>query len=200
MSHTIESFRGVHRWLSNFWPVKIYFDGLIYPTVEHAYQAAKTWDMNTRKKIRNLSTPGESKKYWTENENDSPSPDWETKKLNIMRVLIEEKFSFHNEIMLLRVLVDTYDTPIIEGNTWGDTFWGMTKENEIWSGENHLGNIIMNHRSRLLLIRSSLEDYSKRNRKWSEECLSLELGSPEFPFFKLTAEEFFKAKMAFGIK
>jgi predicted NAD-dependent protein-ADP-ribosyltransferase YbiA (DUF1768 family) len=38
----IVSFDGKYEFLSNFAPVTIHFDGHEYPSVEHAYQAAKT--------------------------------------------------------------------------------------------------------------------------------------------------------------
>ena len=41
MPDDIESFSGDYRWLSNFHPCKIKYGGLVYPSVEHAYQAAK---------------------------------------------------------------------------------------------------------------------------------------------------------------
>jgi predicted NAD-dependent protein-ADP-ribosyltransferase YbiA (DUF1768 family) len=41
----IKTFRDEDRWLSNFMPVKIVLDGIEYPSVEHAYQSAKSDDM-----------------------------------------------------------------------------------------------------------------------------------------------------------
>lgn len=38
----ISEFQGQYRFLSNFWPAVVQLDGIYYPTVEHAYQAAKT--------------------------------------------------------------------------------------------------------------------------------------------------------------
>ena len=39
----------------------------------------------------------------------------------------------------------TRDRVLIEGNDWGDTFWGMTDG----EGENHLGKILMRVRAEL---------------------------------------------------
>jgi hypothetical protein len=39
---------------------------------------------------------------------------------------------------LRQQLIDTGDARIIEGNTWGDVFWGVCKG----KGENHLGRLI----------------------------------------------------------
>ena len=38
----IGEFDGKFRFLSNFYPSPIFYDGILYPTVEHAFQAAKT--------------------------------------------------------------------------------------------------------------------------------------------------------------
>ena len=48
--------------LSNFYPSTVSFEGMLYPTVEHAYQAAKTIDPKIREIIRKANGPGEAKK------------------------------------------------------------------------------------------------------------------------------------------
>ena len=40
----VTEFQGEYRFLSNFWPAQVVFEGVTYPTSEHAYQAAKTLD------------------------------------------------------------------------------------------------------------------------------------------------------------
>ena len=59
----ITSFRDKNAFLSNFYPSPIKgIDWIDYPTVEHAYQASKTDDLEERKRIAKLSTPGQAKK------------------------------------------------------------------------------------------------------------------------------------------
>ena len=48
---------------------------------------------------------------------------------------------FRGDIDLRSLLVATGDRELIEGNTWGDTFWGVDKNTG--QGENHLGRILM---------------------------------------------------------
>jgi len=50
----INEFQGQYRFLSNFWflPNGIEYEGKIYKTVEHAYQAAKFTDKKIREEIR----------------------------------------------------------------------------------------------------------------------------------------------------
>lgn len=56
----IESFYGEYRFLSNFWYAKTKYEGNEYPTVEHAYQAAKSNDEHIRELFITYKTPGKS--------------------------------------------------------------------------------------------------------------------------------------------
>lgn len=58
----IEGFFNEYRFLSNFWPAVVELDGIRYPTVEHAYQAAKTLDRAARREMRIQKSPGKAKK------------------------------------------------------------------------------------------------------------------------------------------
>lgn len=60
----ISRFTGVFGFLSNFHPSPIEEDGIIYPTVEHYFQAMKCLDREERIKISKLGTPHRSKKIW----------------------------------------------------------------------------------------------------------------------------------------
>jgi predicted NAD-dependent protein-ADP-ribosyltransferase YbiA (DUF1768 family) len=62
-----------------------------------------------------------------------------------MYKIIKNKFT--QNPTLTKLLVDTNDKVIIEGNTWGDTYWGMCKG----KGENHLGKILMKVRKEIKL-------------------------------------------------
>ena len=137
---TIDSFQGKYRFLSNFWPSEVLLYGLIYPTVEHAYQAAKTNDLDDREIIRNLDTPGRAK---SRGKSVVLREDWEDIKFSLMSDLVYQKFSKND--YLSDMLVETGDTKIIEGNTWGDTYWGVCKG----VGENNLGKILMKVRKSL---------------------------------------------------
>lgn len=53
-------FFGPFRWLSNFFPAKVHYEGLDYPSVEYAYQAAK-WPQNKRDEFTRI-TAGQSKR------------------------------------------------------------------------------------------------------------------------------------------
>src|SRR5690348_4795118 len=77
----IAEFQGDNRFLSNFWPAEVIYEGITYPTAEHAYQAAKTLDPEQRKKIAALKTPSEAK---TAGRSLKLRDDWETAKFTVM--------------------------------------------------------------------------------------------------------------------
>jgi hypothetical protein len=133
-SERITSFFGGYRFLSNFWPARVRLDGdpFLYPTVEHAYQAAKT-DLRSRAALHSARTPVEAKR---QGRTLLLLPDWESRRLTVMRELLRQKFAHPD---LRRLLLATGDAELVEGNTWGDTFWGVCKG----CGQNHLGRQLM---------------------------------------------------------
>ena len=136
----IKEFQGQYRFLSNFWYANIVFDGLVYPSVEHAYVAAKTLDLNQRSKFTNPAIkPGGVKQMGRRLKLRN---DWEQIKLEVMEELVRQKFS---RSPLKEMLLMTGKQTLIEGNRWGDTFWGVCNG----KGQNHLGEILMKVRSKL---------------------------------------------------
>jgi len=139
----IEEFQKEYRFLSNFHPVKVVLDGEIYPSVEHAYQAAKTLDLIWRNKIRECQTPGQSKRM---GRNAPIRADWNDIKIKTMKHLLNQKFE---DPQLLKKLLDTYPQHIQEGNRWGDKFWGICLKTG--RGNNYLGKLIMNIRNNYIM-------------------------------------------------
>ncbi len=135
----IRVFDGEHHWLSNFHSVRVWFDGDAYPSVEHAYQAAKTIDKDERAFVRRAPTAGAAKRY---GRSVTMRADWETIKLDVMLELVRRKFATP---YLRARLLETGSVELVEGNHWGDRFWGVCKG----AGENHLGRILMQVREEL---------------------------------------------------
>jgi ribA/ribD-fused uncharacterized protein len=133
MQNKINGFFGKWRFLSNFWKCPITFEGLEYQSVENAYQAAKTLDIEVRKQFQNIA-PKESKSLGKKTEIRG---DWEMVKLDIMLNLSLEKFTRHPH--LGTQLIETDDSYLEESNWWHDTFWGTHNG----QGENNLGKILM---------------------------------------------------------
>ena len=138
MGEVIREFQGENRWLSNFWPSEVLYGGVKYPTVEHFYQAMKTKDVDVRIKIASLASPAEAKRFGKRLELRS---DWLDIRDAVMRRGLELKFPSNRKWLGWR-LVETNDTELIEGNSWGDTYWGVCNG----VGENVLGNMLMRRR------------------------------------------------------
>lgn len=134
----INSFRGEHSWLSNMHEIKIEINGLVFKSVENAYQYGKnTNDENWVQKCLNLS-PREIKKASKNLDYDRKKFDYN--KLSWMKRLLDIKFA--NDEMCIKLL-STGDENIVEGNMWGDRFWGVDVTIQPNIGENHLGRLLM---------------------------------------------------------
>lgn len=137
----INSFRGEHGFLSNFYPAKVVYEGMEYPTSEHAFQAAKSPVTGVRMIIARASSPGDAKQLGRK---IALRSDWENIKLQVMEDIVRAKFSQNADLRIMLVQ-GTGDAELIEGNTWGDEFWGVCNG----EGENHLGKILMEVRKEL---------------------------------------------------
>ena len=137
---TIDKFTGKYEFLSNFHQSTVMMDGYVYPTVEHAYQAAKVLSVRERRRIRECATPGQAKRLGRK---VKLRKDWEDVKIHIMQSLVDDKFRRHMSLAIY--LLKTDNAVLVEGNTWGDQFWGKFKG----KGENHLGKILMRTRYNL---------------------------------------------------
>jgi ribA/ribD-fused uncharacterized protein len=130
-----------YSFLSNFSPNRVWFDGILWPTAEHAYQAAKAASPFQREKILECKTPGEAKR---KGRSIIIRNGWDDLKLRYMFAIVKAKFE--QDPGLKKMLRDLTDYWLIEGNDWGDQFWGCVKVNGEWVGKNHLGIILMDIR------------------------------------------------------
>jgi ribA/ribD-fused uncharacterized protein len=144
--HCIDDFRGDYHFLSNFAPAPVTLDGMQFPTVEHAYQAAKTLDPQERQQILGASTPGLARKMGRKL---TLRPDWPDVKVKVMQELVAQKFDGHPD--LVKLLLATGDAELAEGNTRHDNFWGDCRCPRCAkiTGQNWLGRILMDVRQRL---------------------------------------------------
>jgi len=144
---SITDFRGEYRWLSNFEESPIHIinpflgNELKALTVEHAYQAYKTRDLNERDWVLSSKTPGVARKR---GQKVALRDDWDNLRIMYMRACVEAKFKQNPE--LAKKLLDTKNHHLMEGSDgWGDKFWGVCKGD----GLNHLGRILMDVREKL---------------------------------------------------
>lgn len=157
MPVVIDKFDGTaFGFLSNFYPAEVEYEGMMYPTSEHAYQAAKTLDIYQRHNVAMQKTPALAKRY---GKAVSMRPDWDDVKLDVMEDILYDKFCRHPK--LTEMLLATEDAELVEGNTWGDKFWGVCDG----EGENHLGKLLMSVRECLNNYEAGLDDI----RHWAKK-------------------------------
>jgi ribA/ribD-fused uncharacterized protein len=150
---TIETFAGKHAFLSNFHPspmlVTLLGSRWTAATVEHAFQASKilcsleTDDAKRRYalvRVISAETPGRAKRYGRTMHIDSRR--WEALAPLVMRSALRLKFE---DPILRGLLLGTGEDTLIEGNTWGDTKWGMVNG----VGRNLLGEMLMDLRAEI---------------------------------------------------
>lgn len=143
----INTFSGRHFWLSNFVACSIVYKNRVYPTTEHAYQAQKTSSIEWQQKIQEADGPRQAKFLGRQ----CPlRDDWDSLRDQVMLEVSRLKYqqpTFGNK------LVATYPRELIEGNYWGDTYWGVHNG----KGENKLGKILMRVRQELMDNQKTLD-------------------------------------------
>ena len=145
--------------LSNFYPCTVKYDDVAYPSVEHAYQAAKTLNLKEREKFIYAGvTAGRAKAMGDAIKKAGKlRADWKEVNMGIMKDLLMQKFL---PTRLRRKLLCTFTAELIEGNWWHDTFWGVCEGNCKQGphepfGENNLGKLLME-------VRGYYSTYSSR--------------------------------------
>lgn len=138
----INDFHGKYFFLSNFDESLLWYNGKLWPTVEHAFQAAKV-DAETAEKIHKADTPGVAKRLGRQGK---MRPDWDDIRFKVMEECLMRKFLCNPELM--QKLLDTGDEELIEGNTWHDNIWGDCSCSKCKDrpGRNMLGKTLMNIR------------------------------------------------------
>lgn len=138
---SITKFSGEYEKLSNFYPVIVCFEGINYPSVEHAYVSAKTKDGMAKRIISELKADeaGKAKRIGRKFKLRS---DWDIIKLGVMKRCLMQKF-LYSEFKIL--LLSTGDSHIVEGNYWHDNYWGncLCRDCAEIQGQNHLGKMLM---------------------------------------------------------
>lgn len=134
----ITSFSGSFRFLSNFYPCKVVYEGIEYPSSEHAYVAAKTDNQLQKLAISEIPGASDVKRFGRQ---IKLKDNWDNIKISIMKNIVEAKFDQNPDLM--KLLQETRNYELIEGNNWGDKFWGQSP---LGNGRNELGKILMSVR------------------------------------------------------
>lgn len=150
----IDRFGGDYAFLSNFYFSPLFLEGKVWSTVEHYFQAAKVIPGLTTEIVRDFelvevlwselirecNSPGEAKRMGRK---VPLRPSWDDMKLSVMEDALREKFKPDSD--LASKLKATGEEELVEGNYWGDIFWGICKG----EGQNNLGKLLMKIRKEL---------------------------------------------------
>lgn len=138
---TILNFKGPYKEFSNFEPVTIFWKGLKFPTVEHAYVASKSTDPKFWKKISQIDAnkAGLAKRLGRKCQ---VRPNWDTVKVHYMEQFLIQKFKYEK---FEKKLINTWYEKLVEGNWWHDNFWGncLCEKCSGIEGQNMLGELLM---------------------------------------------------------
>ncbi|MFO0718796.1 MAG: NADAR family protein [Candidatus Paceibacterota bacterium] len=124
----------------------IEIDGLLYPTVEHAYQCARYTDRNIIEAVRNAKSPVEAWRISAQYKSNT-IPEFSERKLSIMKDLMRKKVEQHSDVR--QALIDSKDMLIVKHITTGPPADGFWDDGEDGKGLNHIGNMWMEIRDDL---------------------------------------------------
>lgn len=129
----------------SFSPFQVEWRGRLYPTAEHAYQAAHFFDTSPKmaENIRLQRSPRLASDVANKNSH-LDDPQWSTKKLEIMEEICRCKLNQHEYIQ--DTLRKSGNMDIVEANP-KDEFWGSGVNG---SGANELGKIWMKLRLEII--------------------------------------------------
>lgn len=159
MSDEIRFYRASERpfgAFSNLFRRPIEFEGEVFPTSEHAYQAGKARKPEVRRWLMEAPTPAllamaaHGLYYW------DVAPGWSSTKFDRMRRVLRAKFTQHEDLQIL--LLSTGDARLVESATVDN------EVNRLWGevngvGRNMLGKLLTETRGEL---RAELETVAIR--------------------------------------
>jgi ribA/ribD-fused uncharacterized protein len=160
----ITEFQGQYRFLSNFWEQPVFYQhpymqsAIWWPSAEHAFQASKTQLPTQARWVLDADSPGQAKRLGRKL---ALRPDWEQVKKRVMFSVLAAKFARDPGVTsgsLGAQLVATAPQILIEGNRWGDDYWGAVpaawaphpgalswtaEDGSLLWGHNYLGRLLM---------------------------------------------------------
>jgi ribA/ribD-fused uncharacterized protein len=130
--------------LSNFSSFQVAWKERLWPTSEHAYQAAHFFESSPDlvEKIFNSRSAHEAYKLAKANADKAPA-NWEEVKVSIMEDICRHKLQQHPYVQ--QKLLETIDLPLVEDSP-KDACWGWGPNHD---GRNELGKIWMKLREEL---------------------------------------------------
>ena len=140
--HEIRGFFGPYKWLSNTFPCTVSYQGLVYPSSENAYKAARVF--TEYRAPFTTSSPLEAMSL-AETTPRLDIDQWIPLRVQIMREILFSKFTLNPD--LAQKLLETKNAHLEERLWWKDIFWGY--DVNLRQGENNLGILLMEVRERL---------------------------------------------------
>ena len=143
--------------LSNFSAFQVEFEGVVFPTSEHAYHFQRfkehgwintpgqvtrqmiAWDVHRARSAHDAFKIAQEKKEYQR-------ADWDEVKVSIMEKILIAKAQQHEYVM--RKLLATGDRELVE-DSWRDSFWGWGGDKQ---GRNELGKCWMRVRDQFRLL------------------------------------------------
>ena len=126
----------------------ITIDGVLYPTVEHAYQCVRYTDEKIREEIRSQQSPVKawetSAKYKQFQITEFKDPNY---KLKVMKELMRAKALQHEDVR--QALLDSENLQVVKHITTGPPGDGFWDDGEDGKGLNHMGRMWMEIRDEL---------------------------------------------------
>lgn len=148
----IKEFRGEHFFLSNYYTAPFMWRGIAFRSAEQAFAYAKCFfveDGSTQtigwQAILDAREPGQAKKLGRSLPINVT--EWDKHKVQYMREILHAKFG-NGAGNLVGNLINTGSCMLVEGNDWGDKFWGrcLDKTTGKMVGLNTLGVLLMEER------------------------------------------------------
>lgn len=139
----IDEFRGKHFFLSNFYDYGFTYDGRKYMNAEAAFQSMKA--PQAARGRYSMVPPNVAKRM---GRRERLPDNWDEASESIMLDVLHAKFS---DERLARLLLETGNEELVEGNTWHDNNWGNCTCEKCKSrpGKNRLGKLLMKVRDEI---------------------------------------------------
>lgn len=136
-SNSIYFYLGGFYVFSTYSAHSVEYEGTLYPTSEHAYQASKFHDAAVRQAICTARSAELAKELASASNPSGRRKDWPKTKLSVMQSILQAKAAQHQDVQ--QALRDSGNSEIVEKSP-DDYFWGCGLDK---SGQNHLGKLWM---------------------------------------------------------
>lgn len=137
----INNFSGEYAFLRDDFLVPVWYEGIWYPSAEHAYQASRTLYPKQKMLILECKTAIEAIRI-SNSKAITFRAGWKELRFQTKKVIVKSKFKNKE---LAKKLVDTFPHQLINENMYHDNYWGNCKCKNCFNtrGKNKSGNILI---------------------------------------------------------